>query len=302
MVNGKANWQARDFLACDACWLMGRPARSFPGKLNKVGPPRSPGRATITPRATTTTDVNLAPGFVLTNTWDAHAGLPGIFKAQRQPPVHSCGNHMDTRNNPGLRLRAGTLHPFNKLDRRWGNGILSFTPDFSNDAFLKSFLSTENVKYAGKALVPAEAGKPAAVVVRLASPYVMVKASGEAAGADKVEVSVDGGKTFKAVELKNFDHGGQRQHRRLGQGELQGPADGVEARGDRAEQSLRLPYLSPGKNTVTVSVADPEALGNNRLVVTYAYRLGSREPVVANIVQAGQADCQPEPAPSGPTR
>ena len=33
---------------------------------------------------------------------------------------------------------------------------------------------------------------------------------------------------------------------------------------------------SPGKNVVTVSVADPKALGDNRIVVTYAYRLGSR--------------------------
>ena len=37
-----------------------------------------------------------------------------------------------------------------------------------------------------------------------------------------------------------------------------------------------LPYLSPGKNVVTVSVADPKALGDNKLVVTYAYRPGSR--------------------------
>ena len=37
-----------------------------------------------------------------------------------------------------------------------------------------------------------------------------------------------------------------------------------------------LPYLSPGKNVVTVSVADPKSLDNNKLVVTYAYRLGSR--------------------------
>jgi hypothetical protein len=38
-----------------------------------------------------------------------------------------------------------------------------------------------------------------------------------------------------------------------------------------------LPYLSPGRNVVTVSVADPAALGQNRLAVTYAYRLGSRK-------------------------
>jgi hypothetical protein len=37
-----------------------------------------------------------------------------------------------------------------------------------------------------------------------------------------------------------------------------------------------LPYLSPGKNLVTVSVADPKALGRNKLAVAYAYRLGSR--------------------------
>jgi len=37
-----------------------------------------------------------------------------------------------------------------------------------------------------------------------------------------------------------------------------------------------LPYLSPGKNKVTVSVADPKALGQNSLVVTYAYKVGSR--------------------------
>jgi hypothetical protein len=37
-----------------------------------------------------------------------------------------------------------------------------------------------------------------------------------------------------------------------------------------------LPYLSPGRNVVTVSVADPKTLGDNRLVVAYAYRLGSR--------------------------
>ena len=37
-----------------------------------------------------------------------------------------------------------------------------------------------------------------------------------------------------------------------------------------------LPFLSPGKNTVTVSAADAAALGDNKLVVTYAYRPGFR--------------------------
>ena len=37
-----------------------------------------------------------------------------------------------------------------------------------------------------------------------------------------------------------------------------------------------LPYLSPGKNEITVSAADAAALGDNQLVVTYAYRPGAR--------------------------
>ena len=150
----------------------------------------------------------------------------------------------------------------------------TFPPDFSHDTFLKSFLSMENVNYAGKALVPAETGKPAAVVVRLASPYIMVKASGEAAGADKVEVSVDGGKTFKAVELKNFDQAVKGSIAALVKVNFKDPLTALKLEVIVQNNPCALPYLSPGKNAVTVSVADPGALGNNRLVVTYAYRLG----------------------------
>jgi hypothetical protein len=38
-----------------------------------------------------------------------------------------------------------------------------------------------------------------------------------------------------------------------------------------------LPYLSPGRNTITVSVDDPQQLGDNKLAVTYAYSLGFRD-------------------------
>ena len=36
------------------------------------------------------------------------------------------------------------------------------------------------------------------------------------------------------------------------------------------------PYLSPGKNVVTVSADDAKQLGDNKLVVTYAYQTGFR--------------------------
>jgi hypothetical protein len=274
MVNGKANWQARDFLACDGRWLMGRP-EIVPRQLNKVGAAESwAGFNQAT--GNYSTDVNLAPGFGLTNTWDP---MPDCWyrKGSPQFPVHSCGGHCDTMNNPGHGFVVEPYIDLNKTDRSWGNGILTFAPDFSNDTFLKSFLSTDNVKYAGKALVPAAADKPAAVVLRLASPYIMVKAGGEAAGADKVEVSVDGGKTFTAVEPKNFDQAVKGSTAALVRVSFKGPLTALKFEVIVQNNPCALPYLSPGKNTVTVSVADPKALGDNRLVVTYAYRLGSRD-------------------------
>ena len=48
-----------------------------------------------------------------------------------------------------------------------------------------------------------------------------------------------------------------------------------------------LPYLSPGRNKVTVSVADPDALGDNRLVVTYAYAAGYRNKSFEELYKEG---------------
>lgn len=219
-------------------------------------------------------DVNLAPGFALTNTWDAVPDAWYWGKSQK-PPAHTCGGHKDTRNDPGIGF---VLEPYvqSKPSRSYANGTLTFAPDFSSAAVLNSFAATENVKYANKSLVPAESGKPGVVVVDFSSPYLLTKASGEAAGADSVEVSTDGGKTFTAIDLKDFT------------GAVKGQvAAQVRITFKEALQTLKLdaivqnnsgalPYLSPGKNVVTVSVADPKALADNKLVVTYAYRLGSR--------------------------
>ncbi len=290
MVDGKANWRARDFMGCDAFWMMvkdgsGKYKGAVPRELNKVGPStewENYKHADGDYRA----EVNLAPGFALTNTWDA---LPGAwyFRGSKTPPAHFCANYVDTRNSPGLGL---VLEPYinSKPKRSYGNGILSFTPDFSNPACLKSFLSTENVKSADKALVPAEAGKPAVVVVRLSSPYVMTKASGEAAGADKTEVSVDGGKTFKTIDLADFDDAVKGSLAAQVKLTFRQPLKVLKLQAVVQNNPGALPYLSPGKNTVTVSVADPKTLGENRLVVTYAYRLGSRNLSFDDICRQGK--------------
>jgi len=275
VINGKANWRAHDFLSC------GDTLDKMP-KLSPNGPPDgwmnvdpATGKFTIPDTHGYNLDVNLAPGMALTNTWDP---IPDawFWPGSKEAPGHTCPGHKYTRNNPGYGL---VLEPYvnSKPVRSYGNGILTFAPDFSNDAFLKSFVSTDNVKYIGGSLAPAEAGKPASVVLQLASPYLMTKASGEAAGAAACELSVDNGKSWRKLpDLKTFDEAVKGRF-----------AAQIKVTFTDALKTLKfemvvqnnpgaLAYLSPGKNTVSVSVADPKALGDNKLVVTYAYRLGAR--------------------------
>jgi len=219
-------------------------------------------------------DVHLAPGFALTNTWDA---VPGAWYwgKSKKPPAHTCGGHKDTRNDPGIGL---VLEPYvkSKPARSYSNGTLTFSPDFSTEALLRSFASMANVKYAAKALVPAERGLPGVIVVDFSSPYLLTKAGGEAAGADAVEVSTDGGKTFKAVDLKDFSEAVRGEVGAQVRITFKEALKALKLEAIVQNNSGALPYLSPGKNMVTVSVADPKSLADNKLVVTYAYRLGSR--------------------------
>ncbi len=218
--------------------------------------------------------VNLAPGFALTNTWDAQPDA-WYWGDSKRPPAHTCGGHKDTRNDPGIGL---VLEPYvtSKPARSYANGTLTFAPDFSSEGVLKSFSVEKNVKYAGNALVPAQNGKPGVVVVGLASPYILTKASGEATGADAVEVSTDDGKTFKTVDLKDFTAAVRGQVAAQVKIHFKTALTALKLEAVVQNNSGALPYLSPGKNLVTVSVADPKTLGDNRLAVTYAYRLGSR--------------------------
>lgn len=263
-------WQAPALLCC------GDTLADVIGGLktrHRVGPSEGWGAIVHADRGYSA-DVNLAPGFALTNTWDA---VPDAWywANSKKSPAHTCGGHKDTRNDPGIGL---VLEPYvkSKPARSYANGTLTFAPDFATTAVLRSFVSTTNVKHVDKSLVPAERGKPAAVVVDFGSPYILTQASGEAAAADAVEVSVDGGKTFKAVDLKDFTAAVRGHVAALVRITFSQPLTALRLAAIVQNNAGALPYVSPGKNVVTVSVADPAALADNRLVVTYAYRLGSR--------------------------
>ena len=267
IIGQKANWTAPAFLTCGDT-LDG----VIGGLKTHHGAGREQGWAGINhATGNYSADVVLAPGYALTNTWDAVEGA-WYWAGQKEAPRHTCGNK-DLRNTPDAGL---VLEPYFQHVRSYANGRLRFAPDFSNDAFLKSLAAKENVKWDNGALVPAQPGSPAGVTVLLRSPYIMTKATGAADGADSFEVSADGGKTFKPADLKDFTGAVKGQTIAMAKIGLKTALKSLVLEVIVQNNPGSLPYLSPGRNVVTVSVADPKALGDNRLVVTCAYAPGWR--------------------------
>jgi hypothetical protein len=208
------------------------------------------------------------------NSWDQLATPEESWPVKdNQKPGHTCGNK-DIRNDPGC---GPVLEPYFQRVRSYSNGQLSFVADFSSDAILKSFAAIENAKIEGGALVPVKADAPASVTVTFESPYRIVNITGTADGAENFENTVKGASDHAKGQLK---------------------AD-VKITFKTALKSLRLdtivmnnsgalPFLSPGKNKVAVTLADPKALGANKLVVTYVYANGFRDKSYEDLVKEGR--------------
>lgn len=232
------------------------------------------------------TDINLAPGFSLTSTWNP---VPNAWywANGKKAPSHGC-NNKDFRNSPE---NGPVLEPYlmpGRDRRSYANGMLVFRPDFSSEDVLESFVSVENVKAESGTLVPADPGKPASVVVALQSPYPMTLASGEAEGIEKAEISTDGGKQWKAVALQDFGEAVKGAYSALLKLTFRAAVEELRVEATVQNNPCALPYLSPGRNVVRVSVGDKGALGGNRLVVTYAFCPGSRSKTYEQLLDAGQ--------------
>jgi len=270
VINGKANWTAPAFLVC---------GDDPPGVIqgvnhkNVAGSPTGWGGIKFDD-PTYSTDVNLGPGYSLTLAWTAVEGAHW-FSGRQTVPRHTCGDK-DYRNSPEI---GPILEPYAKSGgavRSFASGTLRFAPDFADPGCIEALAARENVRAQGGRLLPARAGKPALVTVLLASPYVMSRASGAAEGADKAEVSVDGGKTWNAIDLGDFSETVGGHYHALVRMTFSRPLSALHLEAVVQHNRCALPYLAPGRNTIAVSVADPKALGDRRLVVTYAYRPGSR--------------------------
>jgi len=270
LIGDKANWQAPAFLVCgdDLAGI----ADALKHK-NRAGSPE--GWAGINhATGNYSADVNLAPGFALTNTWDPSVDA-WYWRDSRVPPCHTCGDK-EIRNSPE---KGPVAEPYLGADWKcesYANGQLSFRPDLTSAACLRSFAAVENVKVTREGLVAAEEGQRARVTVLLQSPYLLTMAGGSGEGVDKLEVSIDGGKTWKAAELKDFSAPIKGQVQALVRLTIRDRLQNLALQAIVQNNPFALPFLAPGKNTITVSVPDPAALGDNKLVVTYAYRPGAR--------------------------
>ncbi len=269
IINGKANWLAPALLVCgdDASGVLtGVKSNSLAGSptswegINFDGP--------------YSTDVNLGPGYSLTLNWSAQ---PNSFwwNGGKEAPSHTCGDK-DYRNSPVL---GPIMEPYIAVGggtRSYANGTLMFAPDLAHSAFLAGLESKENVKWEPGRLTPVNAGQPASITVRLQSPYVMTQAKGLATGADAVKISTDSGKTWKDIQIKDFSTEVGGQYDALVKISFRAALTALKLEATVQHNRAAAPYLSPGRNKVTVTAEDGKALGDNRLVVTYAYETGYR--------------------------
>ena len=270
LIGEKANWQAPAFLLC---------GDDIPSIIhgvthkNRIG--AEPGwGGLLHATGDYSADVNLAPGFALTNTWDKAEGA-WYWSGSQVAPCHTCGDK-EIRNSPEKGPIAEPYLGPNWNCESYANGQIDFHPNLSHRDCLKSFAAVENVKLADGGLVPIQPGQPARVTVLLQSPYLLTQASGSATGFETFEISVNGGQTWKTADLKDFGPAVGGQTQALARLTIKDRLTEMHLQATVQNNPFSLPYLSPGKNTVTVSVADPAALGENTLVVTYAYRTGSR--------------------------
>lgn len=269
IINDKANWLAPAFLVCGdevSGILSGVKSNSVSGSPTSWEGIKFDGPYS--------TDVNLAPGLSLSLNWKSEPEAY-FWNGHNEAPGHTCGNK-EYRNSPTL---GPILEPYIEsggATRGYANGTLLFAPDFSNDAFLSSLWAQSNVQWQAGRLVPKEIGQPALITIRLQSPYVMTRAIGSAAGADKAELSSDGGKSWKAIQLTDFSNEARGKYEVLVRLTFGNTLTALRLEATVQHNRSVAPYLSPGRNTVTVSAAEAQQLGNNRLVVTYAYQTGFR--------------------------
>ena len=216
-------------------------------------------------------NIRLSVGYSLMLDWDRQED-GYYFGSRTRSPRHTCGDK-EYRNCPSI---GPMLEPYNKLNkaRTWSNGTLLFKPNFRSDTFLTSLKNTENVTWKnGKLISTADTGS---FVVEMNSPYVIAMARVSAKGNTSLQVSSDEGKTWSNTDAASLTEKVRGKYGYQLKVRFSQELSDLEIASIVQHNQEALPYLAPGKNTITITGDDLSAIGNNRLVVTYAYHPGHR--------------------------
>ncbi len=220
------------------------------------------------------TDVDLRPGHALTLDWN-RVDDAFYFRGRSQGAHHTCGDK-DYRNCPSI---GPLLEPYHAQhpDRSWSNGTSTFRPDLRTADALAGFAETKNVVWREGTLRPDDSNEPAAFVIEMASPYVIAKAAGKIGCADATIELASEENRWSKIDLSDFSSEVAGRYRYRLRVTFSQPLSLIEITNVVQHNQESLPYLAPGRNRITVTAANPQELGENRLVVTYAYCLGSRD-------------------------
>lgn len=203
--------------------------------------------------------LNLPSGASLRLDWKPEANgftVQGI-------PQHTCGIK-DFRDDPVLGPVLEHYGP-----RNWSNGELVYAPDFSKPADVADVQITGATVKDGKFV---SAGKGMAIF-KLPLPYPYVSARVETAyegGAGKVAVSTDAGKTWQATTTGDLTKLVKQQYEVWLKVEFPATLARFALTALIEHNRSALPYLVPGKNTVTV--ASKEVPKDHVLTVTFVYQ------------------------------
>jgi hypothetical protein len=227
-------------------------------------------------------DYSLRPAEEIVRSWWPHGRpLPGTYRAGKDPgPIHTCGRR-DQANPPelfrfwepyGIRGFGGVSISY----RHYFNGWMSYSPDLSRPE-LKAALAK------GELVVPVKCP------YYISGTQLCFQADCPGEGdAVAISVSVDGGKSYKGVFTA--EKMGSREYRTSLGSTVIRPARGrheyqlrFALKGKAALKRFHLktifthnamasPHLMPGRNKVTVTVANPQALKTEPLAVIYRYK------------------------------
>jgi len=210
--------------------------------------------------------------------WPLGRPLPGTYRSRDPGPMHTCGSK-DRRNPPGL---FGFWEPYGIVKfggvsisyRHYFNGWMSYSPDLSRPA-------------QQAALAAGELVVPVTCPFYISAAKVDFEATCPGAG-DRIDVAarVDG----KWTSVLTADQPGRHAYRAALDKVVVRPRRGRHAydlrfapRGKAALRRFHLktvfthnamaaPHLMPGRNRVTLTVANPEALAGEPVTLVYRYK------------------------------